>query len=97
MAASKTHNSVCFYTTHHPMQHILILHSLWLCHRSRVKDCNNVTEIGINKEYVDYKLMLKELMKDFMDASESKWVNPILDIIGANSLRPGGLHMNLNK
>ena len=29
----------------------------------------------------------------YMEASESKWVNPILDIIGVNSLRLGGLHI----
>ena len=28
-----------------------------------------------------------------MEASEPKWVNPILDIIGVNSLRLGGLHI----
>ena len=28
-----------------------------------------------------------------MDASEPNWVNHILDIIGVNSLRLGGIHM----
>ena len=40
-----------------------------------------------------------------MEASEPKWVNPVLNIIGVNSIRLGGLqisvsniviHMNLN-
>ena len=32
-----------------------------------------------------------------MEASEPMWVNPILNIIGVNSFRFGGLHMVLIK
>ena len=31
-----------------------------------------------------------------MEAFEPKWLNPILDIIGVNSLRLGDLHLDLN-
>ena len=30
-----------------------------------------------------------------MEASEPKWVKPVLNIIGVNSLRLGGLHITL--
>ena len=30
-----------------------------------------------------------------MEASEPKWVNPVLNIIGANLLRLGGLQINV--
>ena len=33
------------------------------------------------------------MITEQMEALESKWVNPVLDIIGVNSLRIGGLQM----
>ena len=37
--------------------------------------------------------MPRSVMKNYMEASKPKWVNPVLDIIGVNSLRLGGLHV----
>ena len=36
------------------------------------------------------------LMKLQMEASEPKWLNPILNIISVNSLRLGGIHIYYN-
>ena len=41
-----------------------------------------------------YKLIFV-LMDDYIEGSEPKWVNPILNIIGVSSLRLGGLHMTI--
>ena len=39
------------------------------------------------------KILLK-YKQQYLEASKPKWVNPILNIIGVNPLRLGGLHLN---
>ena len=35
------------------------------------------------------------IFMSYLEASESKWVNPVLSSIGVNSLRLGGLHLSI--
>ena len=43
-----------------------------------------------------YTLRKMTINIPYMKASEPKWVNSITNITGGNSLRLGGLHINLN-
>ena len=44
-----------------------------------------------------YLKILASPMLDYMEAFEPKWVNPVLNIIGVNSFRLGGLHISWEK
>ena len=50
------------------------------------------TLIGI--QAVHYLILKFDVLK--LEASEPKWVNPILNIIGVNSLRIGGLQIKMS-
>ena len=46
--------------------------------------------------YINGNFIKQIKLHDYMEASEPKLVNPVLNIIGVNSLRLGGLHMLLD-
>ena len=45
------------------------------------------------KKYL-HKYISENSLND-LEASEPKWVNPVLNNVGVNSLRLGGLHLKL--
>ena len=60
---------------------------------------NNTFKKNIKRIYFEVKvscnlnLVVIYLATKNLEVSEPKWVNPVLNIIGVNTLRLGGLHL----
>ena len=64
---------------------------------SKIKVLTSYRTYGyITKHTITYHLTcMARYYLFYMEASEPKWVNPVLNIIGVNSLRLGGLHITV--